>query len=282
VVLANQTALARRVPELAMATWYPIARRRPDTADLRRALVEWAGEQRSRYSPALGPRTMRIAPDAHESGWEELITEQIGAHRRELDVLFAAALAELHDRCRRGLDPAQLPARLDRELLAFSMRVTAALRAAADAVIRVALARVVTEQPDPRTLGRVRAALRRRIVEYDRPRGEPEWDHALLVTRTAAVAVLSGDGSFAGVAAHVGEREQPVLAPVGFALTASCYGLWPEPAARGGVRPRVWLERAVAAVQRELSRELSRQLDDLQRGLTELIADGIDHGLMLV
>jgi hypothetical protein len=70
---------------------------------------------------------------------------------------------------------------------------------------------------------------------------------------------------------------------VGFALTAGCYGLWPQPpAAAAGPPAGVWLERAVAAVQRELSRELTRQFDDLQRGLSELIADGIDHGLMLV
>ena len=85
----------------------------------------------------------------------------------------------------------------------------------------------------------------------------------------AAVPVWSGQVASSNLGAPVGAHAQP-----SFLNSTSASG--------AGEREQAWVARAVDSLERELDRELSRQFTYLGQATSDLIADGLDHDLLLV
>ena len=144
-VEAHRLAIAAAVPALAEAPWFAVDPATTDTAYLRRALVEWAaGEAMSRASdnPPVPPgatRTVRVVAEAHESDWAERLERQARNEAHAVRQRLAIELANIHLRVVQdivfGAGHAGLPAALDREVHALSLRAVAECDAVVDKLV---------------------------------------------------------------------------------------------------------------------------------------------------
>jgi hypothetical protein len=270
VVWANQTTLARRFPQLALRSWHLVGRPEPDLADLRGELLDWA-----KVHAAPPPRRLpaiRVASDAVESNWRDVLRVQVDTACLRAKTCGARELARL----RRLADVGQLGIEeLGRGLQQLSLTLATEVHLAVDRVVDTVLQRVLAEPPDDRVLERVALSLQRDVAE--RCGGASACFRALQVTGTAVAAVATSRHAVAGLVAH-SDAHRGVLPPLGIGLTAN------RPAAPDspGLRERAWVDRAIAAVDAELDRELSRQFTFLGQATADLIADGLDHDLLLV
>ncbi|MEJ3749249.1 hypothetical protein WEI85_39055 [Actinomycetes bacterium KLBMP 9797] len=289
VVQATRDELA----EFAGAGWFPVAApERPAdgeaVANLRRALVAWAGAE-AMHRASVNPPVLAgsegrvpVAPDAHESGWPARLDRRCRAATRLLRQRLAIDLADIHLRGVReivsGGGCATLAYTLDQELHALSLRAVAECAATADRVLDDALAQVLGGAPA--------AGVRRRVVRAVREGypDEPGADLArvLLVTGTGGVATVTGTGAVACLAAYDTDPGDAVLPPFGLGLSGACYGLW-RGAADGDVgRARTWLQQALRGVELELLKEVSRRFEVLHRSLGGVLAEAVDHGILLI
>lgn len=270
VVWANQTTLARRFPQLALRSWHLVGRPEPDLADLRDELLAWA---KAHVAPP--PRRLpaiRVASGAVESNWRDVLRAQVEAACIRAKACAARELGRLH----RLSDVGQLGIEeLGRGLQQLSLTLATEVHLAVDRVVDTVLQRVLAEPPDDRVLDRVALSLQRDVAE--RCGGASACFRALRVTGTAAAAVATSRHAVAGLVAH-SDAHRGVLPPLGIGLTAN------RPAAPGAARSceRAWVDRAIEAVDAELDRELSRQFTFLGQATADLIADGLDHDLLLV
>jgi hypothetical protein len=230
------------------------------------------------------------APDSHESGWEELLNQVTRAAAQSVRQRLAIELANIHLRCVQdivfGSGCAGLPSTLDQELHALSVTGTYEIDAAITEILRQVLARVLTQPPYEPILGRVAAALRRRLEEDG-----PELDRVMLITSTGGVAMVSGPGALGCLGAYetyaagagAGDRANTaVLPPLGIGLSASCYQLWRNEEKSDQDRARSWLQLAVRGTELELQRLLAERFDAVHLVVFSLVAEAVDHGLLLV
>jgi hypothetical protein len=305
VVEAHRLAMAAAVPALAEASWFAIDPAATDTAYLRRALTEWAaGEGMSRASanPPVPPgatRTVKVAADAHESAWAARLEKQARAEIHLVRQRLALELANIHLRVVQeivfGAGCPGLPDALDREVHALSLRAMAECDAAVDRMLVESVTQVLGDAPDEGVRRRVAAAVRRSFAD---DAGAKDLDRVLLVTSTAGVGSVTGPGAVAALAAYPVEAGRTILPPLGVGLSGQCYLQWRGTgsgsgsggAARGGKpadkaaetnRARTWLQRAVRGIELELLREVSRRIDAVQRGLHGVLAEAVDHGILL-
>jgi hypothetical protein len=275
VVRRNQTTLARQLPELALRPWHPVSRSGTSVLELRDSVLAWSRDRR-RPRPRRAP-AIRVAPDAADTGWGDvLLVEVERAHRvtlgcaeRELAQLRTLAAAN-------RLDVEQLGRRLTDLSRALAIEVGRTVEVALDTVLR----KVLLRPPDADVLERVGAALQRDIAE--RCCGATDCVRALRVTGTAAAVVSTARGALASAELTPAGG---VLPPLSIGLTTNCLPML-RAAGPTGVDPvareSAWVGRAVESLSRELERELSRQFTYLGQATSDLIADGLDHDLLLV
>jgi hypothetical protein len=280
---------------------------------LRRAVLALVAPPVIDESTPARSRPLSAVTVAHttDDGWKEVLERQVRTHRVAAVQRLAIDLATIHVRCVQalgsGLGCARLPHALDRELHALSVRTTRQLDAAASEIANRVFAAVIdpgrATQPaaeaaedgtadqapspdqapalDPAVLRRVVRAIRRTLESGDGP--VPETDRVLLLTGTSGVAVVSGAGALAGLAAvGAGRRERPIMREIGVGLTAGCYLMWQQERTGTNRRDcRRWLQQAIHVVEVELQRELNRRFADLQEAVGALAADTVDHGVLL-
>jgi hypothetical protein len=209
---------------------------------------------------------------------------------------LAIELANIHLRCVQdivfgGGCPA-LPGTLDRELHALSVSGTHEIDAAITEILRQVLARVLTQPPYEPILHRVADAMRRRLAEDG-----PDVDRVMLITSTGGIAMVSGPGALGSLGAY--ETPVPdasagvgagaaspsgvaVLPPLGIGLSGSCYQLWQKEEKADRDQARTWLQQAVRGIELELQRLLAERFDAVHLVLFSLVAEAVDHGILLV
>jgi hypothetical protein len=289
-------AVECRVPGYAEAPWFPVA---PGSGapDLRQALLDWSATKTaagSGIAQAAGNtahssdrtggtarRRVLTAVDGRESGWEELLGEVVGTAQQAVRQALTVELAGIHQRCGQdivfGGGCAGMPAALDREMHALSLRGAEQVDTAITEITRRVLAHVLAEAPHDDVLRRVAGALRQRAEEDG-----PDLPRVLLVTSTSgAVAAVSGGPAASGLAAYQTSTWPGVLPPVGIGVSASCYKRWRDEKADADAA-RGWLQDAVRGIERELHRVLAERFAVVQQVLTGLIGDAVDHGQLLV
>ncbi|ASW53841.1 hypothetical protein CIK06_06030 [Plantactinospora sp. KBS50] len=282
-----RAAVEAQVPALAECPWFGVDPLTGDVAYLRRALIEWAGrEGLARVGRNLPPisvasRAVPVAPEGYESGWSDQLDRSLrtGAHR--LRQRLAIELANIHLRCVQevifGVGPAGLPEVLDRELEALSLAAVRGGDETVAAALDEAAGTVFGEAPDEGVRRRIVAAVRRGFAD---DRAARDLDRVLLVTSTGGVAVVTGAGAVAALAAFPGTESGP-LPSIGVALSGGCYQLWRNPGNADPGRARSWLQRALREIEVELGREVARRFEAVRLSLTAVLADAVDHGILL-
>jgi hypothetical protein len=113
----------------------------------------------------------------------------------------------------------------------------------------------------------------------------------MLITSTGGVAMVSGPGALGCLGAYetyapdagAGDRANTaVLPPLGIGLSASCYQLWRNEEKSDQDRARAWLQLAVRGTELELQRLLAERFDAVHLAVFSLVAEAVDHGLLLV
>ncbi|MEV4622680.1 hypothetical protein AB0J74_28700 [Asanoa sp. NPDC049573] len=287
-VEAQRLAIATAVPALAEAPWFAVDPGAGDTAFLRRALTEWAAEEgmrRASDNPPVPPnamRTVRVAEGAHESDWAERLDKAARAETHLVRQRLSIELANIHLRCVQeivfGTGPAGLPETLDREMHALSLRAVAECDAAVDRLLTDAATQVFGAPPDEGIRRRVAAGVRRGLAD---DRNARDLDKVLLITSTAGVATVAGAGAVTGLAAYPVEPGRTILPSVGVGLAGGCYGQWRLAGAADTNRARSWAQRSIRSVELELLREISRRLDATHKALAGVLAEAVDHGILL-
>ncbi len=298
---AYRDVVASRVPRFEQAPWFLVApEATPDigAAELREALLDWSASAGRSSGPSVpgspsvpaGPgvrRRVATSVDGRESGWEELLDRVMTTARQSVRHALTAELDELQDRCAYGVDsdggPARMPAALDREMHALSLHCTGEVDAAIGGAIRRVLAHVLAEAPRDDVFARVSGALRRGIEEDG-----PDLARVLLVTSTSgAVAAVSGAAAAGALRAYQSRAEASgevwpgLLPPLGIGLSGSCYVKWRDPEAEAAAA-RAWLEEAVRGTESALLRTVDERFEVVRQVLAGLVAEAVDHGLLLV
>jgi hypothetical protein len=285
---AHRAALLTAVPGLVDAPWFAVDPDAADTAYLRRALVDWAGgeglHRASRNPPVASgaTRTVPVAPDAHESDWEDRLERQVRTSAHRVRQHLALELANIHLRCVReivfGSGCPGLPDVLDREVHALSLATVAECDAAVARILDETATRVFGEPPDDGVRRRVVAAVRQGFADHHDAR---DLDRVLLITSTGGVATVTGPGAVTALPAYRGAADISLLPPVGVGLAGGCYQLWRHPGRDNPAKARSWLQRALRDVELELSREMIRRFEAVRSSLTALMAEAVDHGILL-
>ncbi|MFJ6952440.1 hypothetical protein ACISRB_13470, partial [Micromonospora aurantiaca] len=78
-----------------------------------------------------------------------------------------------------------------------------------------------------------------------------------------------------------GAQRDEVLPPVGVALNGGCWQHWRAPGNNDPNAARSWAQRALREVELELSREVSRRFEVIRLSLGAVLADAVDHGILL-
>ncbi|MEU4569064.1 hypothetical protein [Micromonospora sp. NPDC023956] len=283
-VQTHRTALLAVVPELAEAPWFPF--HPGDVRALRRALVAWAadeGPRRLATAVPAGPhRTVPVAPDAHGRDWADRLDRQARAHVHRIRQHLGLELAHVHLRGVReivfGAGCAGLPRVLDREMHALSLLATVECDRAVDRMVRDAGTVVFGAPPDDATYRRICAAVRAGLTGQ---RTDRNLERVLLVTDAGDLADVTGAGALAALDGHPGAPRTAVLPPVAVALAGACYlYFW----GLGGTDPggaRSWLQRMLRELDRELQREVSRRVEAVRQALGVVLAEAVDHGILL-
>jgi hypothetical protein len=271
VVRDNQMTLARSLPELALLPWHTVSRSGASVLELRDSVLAWSRDRRRprrRRAPAI-----RIAPNAAESGWRDVLRVEVErAHRRAV----ACVEREMAHLRARIADNRLCVEELGRRLRTLSVALAIEARAAVDAAVDTVLRRVLACPPGIDVLDRVSVALQRDVAE--RCCGATTCLRALRITGTAAAAIATAREAVAG-GSLLPDRTTGVLPPLSIGLTTNCVPMMRGTRVQGTT---AWVARAVDSLERELDRELSRQFTYLGQATSDLIADGLDHDLLLV
>jgi hypothetical protein len=222
----------------------------------------------------------RVAAGITDARWTEVLDREIGAYAAAAGQRLAADLAAIDLRCVQETGSEDGCARLayvfDRELHALSVRATRTVDEAATSIMRKVFGEILGGAPDRAAVARIRRATRRVVEAGDS--GAPDWDRALLVTSTAGVAVTTGRGAAASLAAVEPRPATDELLPaIGVGLSAGCYSA----RHRDGDRCRGWLRQTVRTLETDLGRELAQRFECLREALAVVAADTVDHGVLL-
>ncbi|MFJ8577335.1 hypothetical protein [Micromonospora sp. NPDC093277] len=283
---AHRAALLSAVPALGAARWYPV--RQPDQPALRFALVGWAADEGLRRASAQPPEPpgahgrVSVVPGTDSGDVAERLDRRARACAQRIRQHIALELASIHLRVVQeivfGVGCAGLPQLFDQEMGALSLLATARCDEAVRGVVDEAAARVFGAP--------LAEGVRRRIVHAvrwglaDHPAGR-DLDRVFLVTSTAEVAGLSGDGALDALAAFPGAVRDEVLPALGVALSGGCWQQWNVPDGADPNAARSWAQRALREVELELTREVSRRFEAVRLSLGVVLIDAVDHGILL-
>jgi hypothetical protein len=285
-VAAHRAALLSAVPGLAPARWYPVGR--GDQADLRRALVGWAvdeGLRRASAHPPVPPGAhsrVSVIPGVDPGDLAERLDRQVRACAQRIRQHLALELANAHLRVVQeivfGVGCAGLPQLLDREMEALSLLATAQCDYAVRALVDDAAARVFGAPLADGVRHRIVAAVRWGLADHKAGR---DLDRVLLITSTAGVAGLPGEGAIDALAGYPGAHRAEVLPPVAVALSGACWQHWRGAGTDDPNGARSWAQRALREVELELSREVSRRFEVIRLSLGAVLNDAVEHGILL-
>ncbi|WFE38696.1 hypothetical protein [Micromonospora sp. WMMD998] len=285
-IAAHRAALLAAVPALAAAQWFPA--RRAGLPHLRRALVGWAvaeGLRRAAARPPEPPGTHGRVPvlaGVDPADLADRLDRDTRGCARRIRQHLALELANIHLRVVQeivfGVGCAGLPQLLDRELEALSMLATAQCDEAVRSIVDDAAARTFGAPLAEGVRRRITHAVRGGLTDH--PDGR-ELDRVLLVTSTAGVAGLSGAGALDALAALPGAERDEVLPPLGVALNGGCWQHWRVPGNDDPNVARSWAQRALREVELDVSREVSRRFGVIRLSLGAVLADAVDHGILL-
>ncbi|MFI7251507.1 hypothetical protein [Micromonospora chalcea] len=285
-VEAHRAALLAAVPALTPAPWFPA--RRAELPHLRRALAGWAdgeGLRRGSAGPPAPPGAHGRVPvlaGVEPGELADRIDRGSRACARRIRQHLALELANIHLRVVQeivfGVGCAGLPQMLDRELEALSLLATAQCDEAVRGLVDDAAARVFGAPLAEGVRGRIAHAVRCSLADH--PDGR-ELDRVLLVTSTAGVAALTGEGALDALAGLPGGQRDEMLPPVGVALNGGCWQHWRAADNNDPNAARSWAQRALREVELELSREVSRRFEVIRLSLGGVLADAVDHGILL-
>ncbi|MFC0005662.1 hypothetical protein [Micromonospora siamensis] len=283
---AHRAALLAAVPALAGAQWFPAPR--PDLPALQRALVGWsAGEGLRRASvepPVLAGEHGRVpvAPEAARGDWADQLDRQTRACAQRIRQDLALELANVHLRVVQeivfGVGCAGLPQLLDREMEALSALATAQCDLAVRRLLDESAGQVLGEPLAEGVRRRIVTAVRWGLADHA---AGQELDRVLLVTSTAGVAGLAGAGAIDALAGSPGAPRTEVLPPIAVALSGGCWQHWRSPGNDDPGGARAWAQRALREVELELTREVSRRFEVIRLSISTVLADAIDHGILL-
>ncbi|MGS2616515.1 hypothetical protein ACVCAH_18600 [Micromonospora sp. LZ34] len=283
-VEAHRAALLAAVPALAEARWFPV--RDDEGADLRRALVGWAADEGLRRASAEPP----VLPGAHgrvpvlaEPGdWSEGLDRRARSCARRIRQHLALELANTHLRVVQeivfGVGCAGLPQLLDREMEALSLLATAQCDHAVRGIVEECGGLVFGGPLPEGVRRRILAAVRWGLADH---LAGQDLDRVLLVTSTAGVAGLTGAAAIDALAGYPGAARAEVLSPVAVALSGGCWQHWRSPGNDDPNAARAWAQRALREIELELSREISRRFEVVRLSLGAVLADAVDHGILL-
>ncbi|MEU8300963.1 hypothetical protein AB0C04_27205 [Micromonospora sp. NPDC048909] len=286
-VEAHRAALLSAVPALADARWFA-PHHAAAVADLRRALVGWAADEGLRRASSDPPLPtgghVRVSVAADPGDWSERLDRQSRSCTQRIRQHLALELANTHLRVVQeivfGVGCAGLPELLDREMEALSLLATAQCDHAVRGIIEEITARVVGGPLPEGVHQRVTHAMSWGLTE-ERDRAGRDLDRVLLVTSTAGVAGLSGDGAIDAVAGYPSPARAEVLPPVAVALSGGCWQHWRSPGNNDPNGARAWAQRALREVELELAREISRRFEVIRLSLGAVLSDAVDHGILL-
>ena len=115
-----------------------------------------------------------------------------------------------------------------------------------------------------------------------------DLDKVLLVTSTAGVAAVAGPGAVAALAAYPVEPGRTVLPSLGVGLSGGCYLQWrgwpPRPTRARRRRPTRRVRGSSgrsAASSWSCSARCPARIEAVQRALTGVLAEAVDHGILL-
>ncbi|WP_416900876.1 hypothetical protein [Micromonospora echinospora] len=283
-VQTQRAALLAVVPELAAASWFPF--RPADVRALRRALVVWAAEEGPRRlataAPAAPHRTVPVAPDAHGRDWAGGLDRQARAHAQRIRQHLSLELAHIHLRAVQeivfGPGCVGLPRLLDREVHALSQLATAECDRAVDRMVRDTGAEVFGAPPDDAAYRRMCAAVRSVLAGQ---RADRSLERVLLVTSAGDLTEVTGAGALAALDGHPGAPRAAVLPPVAVAVAGGCYLHFWGPGSTDPGGARSWLQHVLRELDRELQREISHRVEAVRRALGVVLAEAVDHGILL-
>jgi hypothetical protein len=287
MIAAKRAVLTGYSPILAAAPWFTL----DELSGLRDLLVRWgrvpAGphqlpRQREGYRGEPERRRGALAVGVDDEGWRELLDHELGTRKAAVLRTVAERIPVIQSRCVAELSAGRgcygLPALLDRELHALSVRATRRLETDAAAVTAAICAQLLGTTPEQDVLALVAAALRQ-VVEAD---VEARPARALILTTTAGVAAVTGRAATDALAVLRPTVDDSVLAPIGGAVSPSCYQLWQHRDPQGVSRCRPWLTRALQVVEGTISGELGQRYGELHRAIATVATDAVDHGFLLV
>ncbi|WP_431907479.1 hypothetical protein [Micromonospora carbonacea] len=285
-VAAHRAALLAAVPGLAGARWYPA---RPDDIEaLRRAVVGWAADEGLRRCSAQPPEPpgahdrVPVLPGAEATDWAGQLERQARSCAQRIRQDIALELADTHLRVVQeivfGVGCAGLPQLLDRELEVLSLFATALCDRAVRAICDDAAERVLGGPVPDGVRRRIAEAVRFGLDDHAAGRG---LDRVLLVTSTAGVAELTGPGASDALRGYPGAERPEVLPPIAVGLSGGCWQRWRGPGNDDPGGARAWAQRALREVELELTREVSRRFEAVRLSLGTVLADALDHGILL-
>ncbi|XTZ14691.1 hypothetical protein ACQSSU_24950 [Micromonospora echinospora] len=283
-VQTQRAALLAVVPELAAAPWFPF--RPGDVRALRRALVVWAAEEGPRRLatavPAAPHRTVPVAPDAHDRDWADGLDRQARAQTQRIRQHLSLELAHIHLRAVQeivfGPGCVGLPRLLDREMHALSQLATAACDRAVDRMVRDTGAEVFGAPPDDATYRRLCAAVRSVLAGQ---RADRSLERVVLVTSAGDLTEVTGAGALTALDGHPGAPRTAVLPPVALAVAGDCYLHFWGPGSTDPGGARSWLQHVLRELDRKLQREISHRVEAVRRALGVVLAEAVDHGILL-
>jgi hypothetical protein len=272
---ADRAELVRDWPGRTAARWHHVDEVAAIAAEMRTG--PWLGASAAGARPDGGapespgaratPTRIPNAITHDDTAWREVLAARLRRCRAQVDQRFAADLDALLARC--TPEPVLLPAVLDIELHALSLRVTAALDAAARDLVRAVFDAVVEGRLGEAELVRVTTAVWRQL--------DPD-DRTLLITATAGVAAVAGAAdslSATGLAAPT------LLPPICVAVSGNCHLMWQYRGVPDRAEARRWVHQAAAALRQSVGGVLDARFAALAEAVDALAADAVDHGVLL-
>ncbi|MBN1173954.1 MAG: hypothetical protein JXA67_17405 [Micromonosporaceae bacterium] len=276
----QRAVVAARGEKLASAPWYDRAAGR----DLMRRLAGWAAAasaaEAAAASGAAGPVGAPEVP-ADDERWRAVLSAELNPRQGLTATAISERCAAIRTRCSgtfsAGQGCADLPASLDRELHALSVRVTRRIDRDAERATGEVCGALIGSPPDQAVLARARQAVRRAIESSE----DAAPARALMVTTTAGIAAVLGHPAVEALAA-VGEEPRRIMTtPIGVAVTSSCYHLWRRRDPQGVSQCHAWLTQALRGVEAAVIAEADRRYDEVRSALEAFAADAVEHGFLL-
>ena len=261
---------------------------RPTTPALRRALVGWAADEGLRRASAQPPvlpgehgRVARCRASTRVSSVTAWTARSGPAPSGSASTWRWSWPTSTSGACRRSSSGSAPPACRScwtGSWRRLSLLATAQCDQAVRAVLDEAAARVFGAPLAEGVRQRIAKAVRWGLADH--PAGQ-ELDRVLLVTSTAGVAGLSGAGAVDALAGLPAAARVEVLPPVGVALSGGCWQHWRGPGNDDPNGARSWAQRALREVELELSSEVSRRFEVIRSLVGAVLADAVDHGILL-